>query len=153
MSVCLWYWWLNVLVSTLPLSYIPFPHFWLYKNTFGFNFFWSIILPTAQKGDSTYSKIWYMCVCVHICTRVCGSHRTSQVLFLRDHPPCLLSLSLSLASYSPSWPGWLASKLQGPACLCPHKKGIASVHLHPLHFSMGSGDPTFVLTLARWALF
>lgn len=84
----------------------------------------------------------YVCAIVHICTRVCGSHRTSQVLFLRDHPPCLLSLSLSLASYSPSWSGWLVSKPQGPACLRPHKKGIASVYLHSQHFSMGSGDPT-----------
>lgn len=157
LSICLWYWWLNVLVGTLSLSYIPFTHFWLYKNTFGFNFFlWSIILPTAQKGNSTSSKIWYVCVVcaiVHICTHVCRSHRLTQVLLLRDHPPCLLRLSLSLASCSPNWPGKLASNLQGPACLCPHKNGIASMYLPSQHFSMGSGDPTLVFTLVRWTLF
>lgn len=64
----------------------------------------------------------YVCAIVHICTSVCGSHRPSQVLLLRDHPPCLLSLSLSLASCSPSWPGWLASKLLGICLSLPSQE-------------------------------
>ena len=121
---------------------IPFPQFWQCKSTFCLNFFWSIICPTAWNNNSTSSKVWctdesiyahelmrtraHLCKCVCVCVCVCKPQDNSGV-GSRDHPFCLLSQGLSLASYSPNWLGWLASKLQASACLGLHN-GIASVH-------------------------
>lgn len=75
-----------------------------------------------------------MCVCtrVSICVHV-ETRGQPLLLFLRSHLPLfcfVLKKSLSLPCRSLSTVGWLASKPQGPACLCLIGTGVVAAQ-HP----------------------
>lgn len=91
-----------------------------------------------------------VCKCVHVGALVCICMQRPAVRlrchpFLRSHLLCLLRQGLSLVRDSLVRLGWLASKPQGPTCLCSPTLRLQAYSTMPEFFYVGSGDGTRVL--------